>query len=100
MSVLVIAEQREGKLNRATWETIAAAQQAGSELRIAVAGAAVDAIAAEVAAAEAKEVVVVDDAALKEYTADGYVMALSAVIGELKPELVFLPHTYQTSTLR
>jgi electron transfer flavoprotein alpha subunit len=96
VSVLVVAEQREGKLNRATWETIAAAQQAGSELRIAVAGAAVDAIAAEVAAAEAKEVVVVDDAALKEYTADGYVMALSAVIGELKPELVFLPHTYQT----
>ena len=29
MSVLVIAEQRGGTLNRATWETIAAAQQAG-----------------------------------------------------------------------
>ena len=27
--ILVVAEQRDGKLNRATWEAIAAAQQAG-----------------------------------------------------------------------
>jgi len=94
--ILVVAEQREGRLNRATWETIAAAQQAGGPVKIAVLGSAVDAAAAEVAAADAQEVIVVDASPLAEYTADGYVMVLAALIGEEKPALVFLPHTYQT----
>ena len=50
--ILVVAEHREGKLNRATLETIAAAQQAGEPVKVAVLGAGVDAVAAEVAAAE------------------------------------------------
>ena len=29
--ILVIAEQRDGKLNRASWETIVAAQQMGGD---------------------------------------------------------------------
>jgi electron transfer flavoprotein alpha subunit len=91
----VVAEHRDGKLNRATWETIAAAQQAGP-CRVVVPGSGVGAIAAEVAAAQIDEVVTVDDPALKDYTADGYVQALSAVIGELKPDVVLFPHTYQT----
>jgi electron transfer flavoprotein alpha subunit len=94
--VVVIAEQRDGKLNRATWEAVAAAQQAGAPIKIAVPGHGVDAAAAEVAAADAAEVIIVDAAALQEYTADGYVNALAAVITGEKPDLVFLPHTYQT----
>ncbi len=94
--ILVIAEQRGGKLNRATWETVAAAQQAGSPITIVVPGSGVDAVATEIAAAEAAEVIIVDSPALAEYTADGYVTALAAVIGEVTPDLVFLPHTYQT----
>jgi electron transfer flavoprotein alpha subunit len=94
--ILVVAEQRDGKLNRATWETIAAAQQAGGDLKIAVLGAGVDAVASELAAAEATEVIVVDDPALAQYTADGSVLALAALIAQEKPSLVFLPHTYQT----
>jgi electron transfer flavoprotein alpha subunit len=96
VKVLVIAEQREGRLNRATWEAIAAAQQLGGALKIVVVGAGVDAVAAEVAAAQAEEVIAVDAAAVAEYTADGYVMALAALIGEEQPDLVCLPHTYQT----
>ncbi len=34
--------------------------------------------------------------ALAEYTADGYVAALQALIAQVTPELVFFPHTYQT----
>lgn len=94
--ILVVAEQREGRLNRATWETIAAAQQTGGPVKIAVLGFGIDAVAAEVAAADAQEVIAVDAAPLAEYTADGYVMALAALIGEEQPLLVFLPHTYQT----
>jgi electron transfer flavoprotein alpha subunit len=94
--VLVVAEQRGGTLNRATWEAVAAAQQVGSPIKIVVLGSAVDGVAGEIGAADAAEVIRVDAPALAEYTADGYVNALAAVIGEEKPDLVFLPHTYQT----
>ena len=94
--VLVIAEQRAGKLNRATWEAVAAAQQTGAPVKIAVIGAAVDPVASEVSAADAAEVIIVDSPALADYTADGYVSTLAALFGEEKPDLVFLPHTYQT----
>jgi electron transfer flavoprotein alpha subunit len=93
--ILVVAEHRDGKLNRATLETIAAAQHAGGPVKIAVLGAGVDAVAADVARADAAEVITVDDAALKDYTADGFVMALEQLIAAEKPERVFLPHTYQ-----
>ncbi len=94
--ILVIAEHRNGKLNRATLETIAAAQQAGGPVTIAVLGSGVDAIAGEVAAAAADEVIVVDDPALADYTSDGTVLAIAALIAAESPVRVFLPHTYQT----
>jgi electron transfer flavoprotein alpha subunit len=94
--ILVVAEQRDGKLNRATWETIAAAQQAGGPVKIVVPGSGVDGVAAELAAADAAEVLLVGGVALADYTADGYVLALSALIEQEKPAQVFLPHTYQT----
>src|SRR4029453_5209474 len=97
MTILVIAEQREGKLNRASWETIAAAQKADAgTISIAVLGSGVDAAASEVAAAEVAGVVVVDDPLLAQYTADGYVQALQQLIAAEQPSHVFLPHTYQT----
>ena len=94
--ILVIAEQRDGKLNRATLETIAAAQHAGDSIKIAVLGSGVDAVATEVASAEVAEVIVVDDPALQDYTADGMVLALELLIAAEQPARVFLPHTYQT----
>ncbi len=94
--VLVIAEQRDGRVNRATWEAIAAAQQAGGPVKIAVLGAGADTAATELGAADLAEVVVLDTAAVAAYTADGYVLALAALVEQEKPSLVFLPHTYQT----
>jgi electron transfer flavoprotein alpha subunit len=94
--VLVIAEQRGGKLNRATWETIAAAQQTGGPVAIAVLGAGADTAAAELGAADVAEVIVVEAPAVAEYTADGYVLALAALIAQEQPALVFFSHTYQT----
>jgi electron transfer flavoprotein alpha subunit len=94
--ILVIAEQREGTLNRASWETVAAAQKAGDPVKVAVFGSQVDAAASEIAAAAVSEVVVVQSEALASYTADGYVAAGAALIHQEQPSLVFLPHTYQT----
>ena len=96
MSVLVIAEQRGGTLNRATWETITAAQRADGPLRIAIVGANLDAAAAELSAAECERVICVEHPAVAEYTADGYVLVFAALIEQEQPALVFLPHTYQT----
>jgi electron transfer flavoprotein alpha subunit len=94
--VLVVAEQRDGSLNRASWEVIAAAQQTGVPVKVAVLGSGIGATAAEVAAASVAEVVTVDVPALASYTADGYVLALAALIEQEQPALVFLAHTYQT----
>ena len=94
--ILVIAEQRDGKLNRASWEAIAAAPAAGGPVTVAVPGAGIDAVAAELAAADASEVIAVDVPALADYTADGYVTAFAALIGQLNPQRVFFAHTYQT----
>jgi electron transfer flavoprotein alpha subunit len=96
VSVLVIAEQRDGKLNRATWETVAAAQQQKGELFIVVLGSGVEALASELAAAASAGVIVLDDPQLAQYTADGYVQALGQLVKSEGPSHVFLPHTYQT----
>ena len=94
--VLVISEQRGGRLNRATWEAIAAAQQAGAPVKVAVLGTGADTVATELGDADVAEIIVVDAAAVAEYTADLYVLALAALVEQEKPSLVFLPHTYQT----
>ncbi len=96
MKILVVAEQREGKLNRASWETIVAAQQMGGDVAVLVMGTGVSGPAAELAAAQVKEVVTVEHPALEPYTPDGFTTALQDAIGQLAPEYVLLPHTYQT----
>ncbi len=95
--ILVIAEQRGGALNRATWETVAAAQQmaGGDSITIAVPGAGVGSVARELAAARAAEVVTIEHPLLEAYTADGYAVALEQAIAHLAPTLVVMPHTYQ-----
>jgi electron transfer flavoprotein alpha subunit len=94
--ILVIAEHRDGTLNRATLETIAAAQATKDPIKIAVLGAGVDPIAQELGKAAVAEVIAVDDPALKDYTADGFVLALEQLIAAEAPDRIFLPHTYQT----
>ena len=96
MNAIVVAEQRDGKLSRASWETIAGAQQAGGELRVALLGSGLDAVAAELAAADSAGVLVVDHPQLGAYTSDGYVVALQQLIASESPSHVFFPHTYQT----
>src|SRR3954462_639668 len=98
-TILVVVEQREGKLNRVSWETVAAAQaiaaETGWQLEAAVAGAAVGAIAAEVAGKKLAKVYAVESPALAAYTPDGYAHALKQFIEQKKPKLVLMPHTYQ-----
>ena len=96
--ILVIAEQRDGKLNRASWEALAAGQHlaAGAPVVVGVSGSDVARVAAELAAADVSEVVALTSPALATYTADGWVQAHVALVSDVKPTWVVLPHTYQT----
>ncbi len=99
MKILVIAEQRQGKWNNASFETLAAAQQIASALSGSVAalviGKGVDALAAELAGKNVAEVLQVEHDLLESYTPDGYGIALKQAIESAKPQLVLFPHTYQ-----
>ena len=94
--ILVVAEQRDGALNRASWEAIAAAQQMGTPVKIVVPGAGVAATTAEVASADVAEVIALEHEALATYTADGFVQALAALVTAESPTHVIFAHTYQT----
>ena len=98
--ILVIAEQRDGKLNRSSWETVAAAQQLGGALTLPVTvlvpGANAASVANELVAAQVTEVLTLAHPALEPYTPDGYTAVLEAAIAQLGPRYVLLPHTYQT----
>ena len=98
-TILVIVEQREGKLNRVSFETIAGAQAMAAEtgwtLEAAVAGSGVGEIAKEVAAKKLAKVYAVESAKLEPYTPDGFIAALKQIIGQSAPRLVLMPHTYQ-----
>ena len=97
--ILVITEQRDGKLNRASYETITAAQKIASEtgwsVEAVVVGADVSAAAGEIAAKKLEKVYQLNSPALERYTADGYVAALKPFLAEKLPSLVLFPHTYQ-----
>jgi electron transfer flavoprotein alpha subunit len=99
MKILVITEQRDGKWNKGSFETLAAAQQiaqdTGSTLTAAVIGNGVGALADELAGKNVAEVLLIEHELLGAYTPDGFSLALAQVISQGGFELVLLPHTYQ-----
>jgi electron transfer flavoprotein alpha subunit len=98
-TILVVAEQREGKLNRVSFETLAAAHAIGKETGWAVEavlpGNNLAAPAAELAAKANAPVFALESPGLESYTADAFVYALRHFIAERQPKLVLFPHTYQ-----
>lgn len=99
MSILVIGEQREGALNKMSLETLAAAQQLGSEMSLpvhaALFGKGAEQAAADFASAELAAVHVIEHDLLAEYTPDGAALATRQLIEKLGARLVLFPHTYQ-----
>ncbi|HTD24607.1 MAG TPA: electron transfer flavoprotein subunit alpha/FixB family protein [Terriglobales bacterium] len=98
-TILVVAEQHEGKLNRVSWETIAGAQviagELGWQVEAAVVGSGINAVASELAGKKVAKVYAIESPALANYTPDGFAAALKQFISEKKPHLVLMPHTYQ-----
>ena len=98
-TVLVVVEQREGKLYRVSFETLRGAQQLAAEmgwtLEAAVLGSNVGDIAAEIAKTKVAKVYALSCAACEHYTPDAYAAALKQFVESKKPTLVLMPHTYQ-----
>jgi len=99
MKILVISEQRQGKWNNASFETLVAAQQiaaaSSATVSAAVIGKGVAVLAGDLATKNVAEVLLVEHDLLDAYTPDGYCVALRQVIESAKPDLVLFPHTYQ-----
>ncbi|MGB7135773.1 MAG: electron transfer flavoprotein subunit alpha/FixB family protein [Acidobacteriaceae bacterium] len=97
--ILVVAEQREGRLSRVSFETIAAAQaiakETGWAVEVVLPGSGAAGLAQELAAKAVRKVYALEAEALAQYTSDAYVAALKAFIEEKQPKLVLFPHTYQ-----
>ncbi len=95
--ILVVMEQRGGRIARVSWEALAAAQNLGDSASITavVLGAETEAPAAEVATRATGKVLRVEHPLLQPYTADGYITALQQLIQREEPAYVVFPHTYQ-----
>jgi electron transfer flavoprotein alpha subunit len=96
--ILVVAEQRHGKLHRTSWEAIAAAQElAGDQpVEVVVLGRDPSEAASSLGDAAVTAVHVVESPLLHPYTPDAYTEALRQVIEQLTPRHIVLPHTYRT----
>jgi electron transfer flavoprotein alpha subunit len=100
--ILVVAEKSAGKLNRASWEVVAAAQQLVASdasvgpVTVAIAGRDLAGVAAELAAADVSAVLTAEADELGMYTPDAFIQAVRQIIEQTSPQYVFFSHTYQT----
>jgi electron transfer flavoprotein alpha subunit len=98
-TILVVVEQREGKLNRVSWETITAGQAiaaaTGLVLEAAVVGSGAASIAGEVAAKKLAKVYDVESPKFEPYTPDAFAAGMKEFLSTKQPQLVLMPHTYQ-----
>ena len=98
-TILVVAEQREGRLNRVSFETLAAAQaiskETGWSVEVVLPGSNIRTLAEELSKRAVERVYGLEAPALALYTSDAYVYALQHFLTEKRPKLVLFPHTYQ-----
>ena len=91
-NVFVIAEQRDGKIMKVSYELVGKARELaddlGQDVVSVLMGSGVEAVAGDLAKAGADKVIVVDDPMLAEYVTEPYAKAVTAVIKANDPEIV------------
>jgi electron transfer flavoprotein alpha subunit len=96
-TILTFAEQRDGKLRRASLETVSEAKRLAAPLGAAVTAVVIapggEALADELAAYGADTVQVFDDAGFAAYATESYARALAQAVSETKAGVVLLPFT-------
>ncbi len=97
-NVLVFIEQRDGKINAASFQLLAAANElassTGGQAQACLVGHNVAGLTDAVAAQGAKKIFVVDDSELAGYRAGPFASALCAVIDQASPKTVLVPTTF------
>src|SRR3989442_12136197 len=97
-TILVVAEQHAGKLNRVSWETVAGAQaiagEMGWQVEAALAGNGIAGAASELAGKKVGKVYAVESPPLADYTPGGFAAPLKQFLTDKKPPLVPMPRTY------
>ncbi len=91
--VLVVAEHRDGRLKKSTFELIGASAAAGNETHAIILGEGVEALAKELGQYGAKTVHLGQDAALKFYSSEAYSKVIVDLVGTIKPDVVLASHT-------
>jgi electron transfer flavoprotein alpha subunit len=98
-SVLVVAEQRQGKLNALSLEALAAGQKLAASLHmdcsVTILGAEDSIPTGELMAYKLQFVYAIQHRLLEQYTSDAYVAALEQFLRQTPPAYVLFPHTYQ-----
>ncbi len=101
--VWVIAEHKEGKLKRVSFESLGQgltlAEKLNSECSVLLLGEKVESITAELFHYGAKKVYLIEDPLLKHYTSDGYTSVIAKLADEKKPEILLMGATFQGKDL-
>jgi electron transfer flavoprotein alpha subunit len=97
--ILVVIEQREGRIARISWEAVAAAQRLAAQSNLPITavipGSDTEQLAAEIATRPIAKVIRIEHTLLAHYTPDGFTLALQQLIQTESPTQVVFPHTYQ-----
>ena len=97
--ILAVLEQLDGKLHKSALEALAASQQIGAALDLpvfaGVLGTGMEPVAQTLAGYKLTKIHAIDHELLRQYTPDGYTLALKQLIEAHRPQYVILPHTYQ-----
>jgi electron transfer flavoprotein alpha subunit len=97
-TILAFAEARDGRLRRASLETVSEARRlaqklGGASVEAVLVAPGGEALAGELAAHGADRVRLFDDAALSAYATEPYSRALAQAVAEAKPAIVLVPFT-------
>jgi len=94
-TILTFAEQRDGRLRRASLETLSEARRlaGGADVTAVVVGPGSEALAGELASYGADHVVAFDDAAFATYATEAWARALAQAITAARPSVVLVPFT-------
>lgn len=96
-AILTFAEERDGRLRRASLETVSEARRLAGSLGASVVSVLIgpggSSLAGELAAYGADRVFVFEDAALAAYATEAWARAFAQVAAETKPSVVLFPFT-------
>jgi electron transfer flavoprotein alpha subunit len=91
--VFVIAEQREGRLKKSTFELLGASAAAGNETHAILLGDGISDLAKELGQYGAKTVHVAQNPALKFYTGEAYSKVILDILKAASPDVILASHS-------